>query len=402
MNDTVSFLSDLIRFPSTSGNEMEVVEFIARAFETVADEVSLVPIPPGIVDDPDYSSPVPGLSYEGRFNLRAVVRGSGGGRALIVNTHADVVPPSDGQVSPFTPIWKDGFIHGRGACDAKGQIATIWHVLKSLRDEGVRLRGDLIIHIVVEEEVGGNGTLAMVRTGELADSVLVLEPTGLEIMTSSRGAVWFRITTRGRPGHVGSGQASVSALKSAVAVTSILEAYHDNLLSQSKGIPLFDAFEDPMPITFGKLHSGNWPATVPGEAILEGVLGFLPTRTKEQVMAEMREAIGQQGDAWLRKKSELDFTYRHDCHVTPADAEVVAIMKKVVERVGGDAIISAFPASCDAWLYSNQLGLPTIIFGPGRLADAHSNHEKISLDDIETASDVIKSFVLEWSGSRSL
>jgi acetylornithine deacetylase len=399
MKETINLLCDLIRHPSISGNEEEVMSYIANAFAPIVDEVELVPIPSSIVNDPDYSDPIRGIDYDGRFNIRAVVKGSGGGKSLIVNTHADVVPPSEGQDSPFIPMIKDDFVYGRGACDAKGQIALLWRALKQLRAKDTQLKGDLILHIVVEEENGGNGTLALVRRQEKADSALVLEPTDLRIVTASRGAVWFRVICKGYPGHVGSSGGRVSALESAIKVIGILQAYHNRLLTESKGILLFDDFEDPMPITFGKLHSGNWPATVPGEAVLEGVFGFLPNRTKEWIMTEMHETIVEQGDPWLRENFDLEFTFRHDCHVTSPESPLVEQMKKVIKRQGQKARLSAMPSSSDAWLYNNQLTIPTVIFGPGQLTDAHSNDEKISVVDIDRASDILKSFILAWCES---
>jgi len=218
----------------------------------------------------------------------------------------------------------------------------------------------------------------------------------LKIVTSSRGAVWFRIKCLGRPGHVGSAESSISALKSAIDVMGILEAYHDRLLSESRDVPLFDEYKNPMPVTIGKLNAGRWPATVPGEAVLEGVFGFLPNRTKEQVMAEIRQLITQQGDPWLREHFSLDFTFRHDGHVTPPDAPIVVCMKKAVESAGERAILSGMPGSSDTWLYNNQLGISSILFGAGKLADAHSSHEMVSVDDIEKASDVMRRFICDW------
>ncbi len=398
MKEAVNLLCDLIRYPSTSGQEREAMEFIAKAFEPLVDQVELVHIPADIVYDPDYSDPLPGINYDSQFNIVAAVRGSGGGRSLIINTHADVVPPSGGQIAPFDPVVEAGSVHGRGACDAKGQIVTVWRALSRLKANGVKLKGNLYIHIVAQEENGGNGTLAIVRRWrEKADGVLVAEPTDLGIVTTARGAVWFRITCEGRPGHVGSAGQSVSALKSATAVMQILEGYHDRLLAKSRGAPLFDQFEDPMPVVFGTLHAGDWPATVPGQAVLQGVMGFLPNRTRERVMAEICDAIVQEGDLWLRENLSVEFTYRHDPYVTPADSPLVKTMEQAVESCGAPAILSAMPASSDAWFYRNQLKLPTITFGPGKLADAHTSHELISVAAIERASDILATFITAYA-----
>lgn len=402
MKETTKFLGDLIRYPSTPGREREVIEFIAQAFDPLLDQVELVPIRPDIVDDPDYSSTIPDLEYADRYNMRGVLKGQGDGNSLVINTHADVAPPSEGQESPFTPVLQGGRLLGRGACDAKGQIATLWHALRRLRDDDGALDGDLIVHIVVEEENGGNGTLALVRAGETADAALVMEPTNRRIVTSTRGAVWFRITCRGNPGHVGGGSGSASALKRAVTLMEDVEHYHDGLVRQSAGIPLFEAFDDPMPLTFGRLHSGDWPATVPGEAVLEGVLGFLPNRLKEEVMAEMQEVLQRENqDTSLAADCHLEFTYRHDPHVTPPEAPVVRVMRQVVDSFGDNTRPAALPCSSDTWLYSNQLGLPALLYGPGKLSDAHSNHEAISLAEIKRAGAVLTRFFYLWCASAS-
>ena len=101
----------------------------------------------------------------------------------------------------------------------------------------------------------------------------------------------------------------------AIRAMEILEQYHARLLAASRGIPLFDQFPNPMPITFGKLAAGDWPATAPARAVVEGVLGLLPNKTRYQVMEEMRQALLEGGDPWLREHFQLEFMYRHDAHV---------------------------------------------------------------------------------------
>jgi acetylornithine deacetylase len=307
-----------------------------------------------------------------------------------------VVPPSQGQERPFEPRVEDGVVRGRGACDAKGQAATLFTVLGAMRRLGMKPRGDVIAHLVVEEEVGGNGTLAMTRRGEKADACIVMEPTDLRIYSSVRGAVWFRVVCTGKPGHSGSAGGTVSALKMAIQVIGILENYHASLLAASRGIPLFDQFPNPMPITFGRLHAGDWPATAPARAVVEGVLGLLPNKTRYQVMEEMRQAIVAGGDAWLREHFQLEFMYRHDAHVLATDHPLVTGLQAACGEAGVAGEVSAMTASCDSWFYNNQLNIPSVVFGPGSLGFAHSNEEQIRLDDIATAAAVLLRFIEKW------
>ena len=391
------FLCELIRVPSLPGEEAAAVNCAAGWFSRVA-EVERIPLSDDLLMDADYSDPVPGLRYAGRCNLRVRAAGAAAGRTLLFNTHLDVVPASEGQDRPFDPELVDGIVRGRGACDAKGQVATVYLMLAALGRLKLRLNGDLLAHLVVEEEVGGNGTLAMARRGEKADGCIVMEPTELRIHSSVRGAVWFRVICKGKPGHSGRAGDTVSALKMAIQVIGILERFHARLLSESRGIALFDQYPNPMPITFGKLQAGNWPASAPAQAVFEGVLGLLPNKTRFEVMDEMREAIQAEADDWLKEHFQLEFMYRHDSHVLDPAHALPSGLAACCRETGLAGEIGAMTASCDSWLYNNRLGIPTVVFGPGSLSVAHSREEHIRMDEIEQAAVSLIRFAESWCG----
>ena len=398
LDEARRLLCDLIATPSLSGNESAAMDLAADAFAKHTD-VTHVEMTNSLRQDKDYSDPVGDIDYTGRYNLRAAIGGTGGGRSLLLNTHLDTVPPGQGQDQPYEPLVRDGLIFGRGSCDAKGQVASIYLAMAALRAMGVRLDGDLIAHLVTEEEVGGNGSLAMVRAGEKTDGCIILEPTDLKILTSIRGAVWFRIMLQGRSGHSGQAQRTKSALDMAITVIDILRDYHDRLLGESRGDPLFDKFPNPMPLTIGALHAGNWPATAPGEAVLEGVLGLLPNKTAQEVMDEMRSAIATEGGLEISENCDIHFTYRHDSSVVPVDHPLVKSLQAAANQTGHQGPIAAMPASCDAWFYNNQLKIPTVVFGAGSLGVAHSNNEHISLNDIAIAAEILANTVIRWCGA---
>jgi len=393
------FLCRLIAFPSISGSEHELMCWAEGEFQRLGVEVQRTPLNNAIKQDPDYSSPVAGIDYEGRFNLRLRRPGSGGGRRLLMNTHADVVPPSEGQVSPFEPVVRDGVVYGRGACDAKGQLATIYLLLAALGKLDVRLAGDVLVHVVNEEENGGNGTLAMVRAGEAAEACIVMEPTAGKIFSSVRGAVWFRVLCEGKAGHSGRAGDTTSALALARRAMDVLEKYHDDLLAASRGIPLFDKYENPMPITFGRCTAGDWPATAPSRAVVEGVLGLLPNKTRHAVMAEMRAVLV--GDPRLAGRVQIEFTYRHDSHVLDPGHPLVEGLRQCLAEWDLPAEVDAMTASCDSWWYNNELKIPTVVFGPGTLAYAHSNEEQIRLSEIAEAACVLTDFTTRWCGETT-
>ncbi len=123
------FLVELIRFPSTQGNESDCQQFVAEAFGELNFEVALVPIPETVINDPEYTHGDAETTYTDRPNILVNVAGTGAssGRSLILNTHTDVVP---------APAWNDAFephidgdtVTGRGSADAKGCVATLYLV----------------------------------------------------------------------------------------------------------------------------------------------------------------------------------------------------------------------------------------------------------------------------------
>ena len=314
----------------------------------------------------------------------------------MLNSHADVVPPSEGQGRPWEAVEKGGILRGRGACDAKGQVATIYLVLAALKKLDLQLAGDVIVHVVAEEEIGGNGTLAMVRAGESADACIVLEPSSNRVVSSARGVVWFRISCRGTPGHSGRPADTVSALTLARKVMDLFEKYHDDLLARSRGIALFDKYPDPMPINFGRCVAGDWPSTSPARAVVEGMLGFLPNKSRLQIMDEMRAVLEQSGDARLRDRVRLEFTFNHDSHVLSPQHPLVERLTKCCGDWGLSSETDALTATCDSWFYNNHLGIPTVVFGPGTLKYAHSNEEQIGLNEIGEAGCVLTDFAAQW------
>lgn len=235
LQQTSDFLSRLVGIPSTSGQESQAMAWLANQFSRFDVEIEKVPMTDALKSDPDYSSPIPDITYDGRCNLRIVRKGRDRSKALAFNAHVDVVPPSEGMDRPWSGRVEDGILYGRGACDTKGPLSTIYCLLAMLEEKQIDPEMDLIFHLVVEEENGGNGSLAMVRHGEKADGCIVLEPTEGKILTSVRGAVWFNIEFTGVAGHSGQVGRTRSALLMAHEAITCLTNYHRDLLAASKG-----------------------------------------------------------------------------------------------------------------------------------------------------------------------
>ena len=375
---TAGFLKRIISVKSLPGQEETLMRLLKDELLPLCDDVRLVKMPEKIQENPLYCSVKDGLSYENRHNLVLKVKG-GSSKTLIINAHADVVPAPEEMFSPYE---KDGIIYGRGACDDKGQIASIYMLLNAIRDSGRRPFKNLEIHIVVEEEIGGNGTLAIMEQDFNASFAVIMEPTDLKILTASRGAVWFKAIVKGVAGHSGEARAVKSALLKAVCLMDVLRNCHKKIFKRLKGAHPFEDFDNPMPLTFGKLHSGQWPATAPREAILEGVFGFLPGMTAKEVINEIIKNIKDAG-AQISEYTDMSFPLQRDSSVTLRELPCVNDFSRAVQAAGIKPVYSALPACCDMWFYTHERKIPAVIFGAGKLQHAHSDIEQVNLGDIK-------------------
>ena len=240
--------------------------------------------------------------------------------------------------------------------------------------------------------------MAMVRRGVKADAAIILESTDLAVFPAVRGAVWFELKVFGRAAHSGNVQGRISALDKAFDAIQIMRDYHDQLLAESRHLPLFDQYPDPMPLTIGQCQAGTWPASVPALAVLKGLIGFLPNKNRHEVQAELRQALLENGDEWLREHFELTFPMlNNDGHSLPVDHPLVTGLVKSIQKYGLPGQVQAMTAACDGWLYNNQAGIPTVIFGPGSLVYAHSKDEQICLKDILAAAEILADFIQDDS-----
>ena len=397
-DDAVGFLTGMMTFESVQGNECEVQALAAETFAALGLDVAPTPIPEDITDDEEYSKSPDAKPYAGRENLVVRRPGAGGGRSLILNSHTDVVPVKE-WAEGRTPVVKEGVVTGRGSADAKGCVATMYLVNRVLEALDVRTRGDLVTTVVIEEEVGGNGSLALIRQGVKADAVVVLEITDLAFCVANRGAVWFQLDVEGKPTHMGSITEGISAIDEALEVVELWRAFEQELIEGAKTQALFAEYERPAQLCVGMIQGGEWPSMVPAGCHVEGGIGFLPDRSLDEVKQALVDGIERRGDAWLKSHYALRFDKLHnDAFETPGDDAFVVSMGRSLSASGLDATPKGWISSCDARLWAKVAGLPTVVFGPGRLKEAHSNRESVKVADLQRAARALVRTVVDWCG----
>ncbi len=392
------FLMESIAFESTPGNEKGVIEYCRDRFAEAGCDCEEVGFPPDFQQDPEYSHPAEPHSYKGRANLVARRHGTGGGRSTILQSHVDVVP-AEGWEEAFTPKSEGGKVIGRGSLDAKGQVAAIYLAMLAIDKMGLVLSGDVMVQVVVEEEVGGNGALSLIRQGYLADAALICEGTDLYVHPANRGAIWFKLEIEGRATHMGRKHEGISAIDLGYKAIQALYEYEELIVKRSAGYPGFERYERPVQVNIGSINAGKWPSMVAGTAVIEGGVGFLPNMSMKQVKEEVDGVIRSIDDNWLRSHYKLTFPKLHnDSFETDYSHPMVADIAGACKESGLPGEVFGWNVSCDARLYSRIGRMPTVVFGPGSISQAHAREESIDFADIVKAAEVIVRYAQRWCG----
>jgi acetylornithine deacetylase len=347
------------------------------------------------------------LNYAHRPNVVGVIKGTGGGRSLILNGHIDTVtiePSDEWTRDPFGAEIVDGMMYGRGTSDMKGGLMAAIMAMTFLKRAGVRLRGDVIIQSVVNEEHAGNGTLDLVRRGITADAAVVLEPTNNTVAVSHPGGLYWQVKVPGRARSPGArwssaGQDGVSAIeKLPVVIGSLLD-----LEKRYNAVVNDDPMEvgrAPFSLVIGKIAGGHYETVTAGEVTMRGGAYFAPGAGEiVDVMGEFRGAIARanQSDEFLREnKARVEFLHHDDSTRQSPQIPVATYMCTVLKDRGGQGHVCAGPFCCDMRHLVNQGNIPSIIFGPGTIAQAHKPDEHIALAEYLDCIEHLIDFVFVW------
>jgi acetylornithine deacetylase len=305
-----------------------------------------------------------------RPSVVATKHGSGGGRSLLLNGHLDTVGVA-GMEAPFEPRVEDGRLYGRGAYDMKGALAAIMLAAT----EATRLRGDVIVTLVADEELGSIGTEAVVERMH-ADAAIVVEPTELRVAVAHRGFVGFELRTSGVAAHGSRPDLGVDAIaKMGPVIVALAEL--DERLQTGPHHPLVGSAS----LHSSLIEGGQELSSFPASCVLTGERRTIPGETVDQVEQELRAAAG---DAELRLIASRD--------PLPADTEhpFVELVGKVAEA--GEYVGALFWT--DAALIAGA-GIPTVLFGPAG-EGAHAEVEWVDLASLDRVRDVVGRVAAEW------
>ncbi|QWW70999.1 M20 family metallopeptidase [Rhizobium sp. WYJ-E13] len=417
----VATLSDLVRFPSVvksnpkeaGPGERDCQLYLQKRLEKLGFTTDLWD-PDGPALYAKYEGRPganKGRTFEGRPNLGGTLAGIGGGRSIMLTGHIDVVPPGaidHWATDPFDPVLKEGFLHGRGTVDMKGGVACMLMAVEILEELKVPLSGDIVFTTVVDEEIGGMGSLAMVDRGFKADAGIMTEPTGNKIAPLCHGILWGKIIIDGIGGHA---ELTPNAWYSSgpVDAVQLCRQMLDGIdilnrrwmFDPRKNHPLMDL---PNQIIVTQMSAGEHPSSMAGRAEIIIDAQYLPSEKDEfglggKVKREIEEHVRHvcQADPYLRAHlARVEWILDADCAEIPADSSFIGIFQNAVKTADLDPVLSGFGAHSDIGLPTGLGNTPTVNFGPGDPALSHQPNERVSVRDLIDCTKAIALAIEEW------
>jgi len=353
--NVVELLQALVRIPSVNpdGNpgtettgEAECAAYVAEFLRQSGASVELEPVLPG------------------RPNVVGLFPSNAPGKKRVVFApHLDTVSIVGMTIDPFSGEQRDGKIWGRGASDTKGPMAAMLWALWEMREQLPALDYEICFVGLVGEEAGQHGAKAFVEQHK-AHFAVIGEPTELGIVHTHKGSTWLHLTTRGKASHASTPERGDNAIYKMMDVIRML---------RETVIPGLAGLSAPIlgspTASVGTIRGGSKINIVPDFCEVSVDFRTIPAQDRpgfvEGIVEELRKVCPDLEATWHQSRP---------LWTDPAHPLVGAL-----ERAGG--IPCGAPWFCDAAIFAAG-GIPAVAVGPGSIAQAHTNDEWISLDDL--------------------
>jgi acetylornithine deacetylase/succinyl-diaminopimelate desuccinylase family protein len=366
MSPVLQTLADLVRINSINSSyeggpgEKEVAAYVRRFFEQRGIEVWELEV------------------FPGRNNVIACVPGRDPSRRIIFEAHMDPVSIKGMSIDPFDPVIRDGKLHGRGSVDDKAGLAAMMHAVTDIHASGEPPPCELWLAAVVDEEFSFRGVVKLCE-GLKADAAVVAEPTEFKCVIASKGVLRWRIRTKGKAAHSAKPHLGINAITAMSRVVLALNEDHERM--QQVQHPLLG----PATCNVGVIHGGVQVNFVPDEAVIEIDRRLLPGEEVESVLAHYQSLL----DALMKQHpdviAEMEQPMLQDWSFqTDANAPLVQLSRDVLRGMKREDGVSGVPFGSDASKFA-RLGIPTILFGPGSIDQAHAAVEYVECAEVEAA-----------------
>lgn len=317
----------------------------------------------------------------GRPNAIGRLEGKAGAPTMIWEGHLDTVQV-DGMEAPFVPRIEAGRLYARGAVDDKGCLAMFMMAMRALKRRG-RARCDLTFLAAVGEEVAFEGVTHHIRTHRPYDLGIAGEPTDLEVISACKGVIRWAIDVTGRGAHSSKPQEGVNAIAVATALIAYLDAH---IAATEREHPLLGK----RTLTCTMMQAGEGPNTVPAHARLTFDFRTLPDQTGSQAWTEIAGVVA----AFERTRSDGARLLMHPPFIDSVSMEVdhgSPVVQRLSEALlahGRTGTVAGVPFGSDASKLT-RAGTPTVIYGPGRIEQAHAVDEYVEIAEVARAASVL-------------
>lgn len=289
---------------------------------------------------------------------------------LLFAPHTDTVSVAGMTVDPFAAEIRDGCIFGRGASDTKGSIAAMLHALESCRDRLDTLSHEIWFAGLMGEETGLLGSEALAKQ-ESFDFVIAGEPTGLDVVHTTKGSAWITVRTHGIAAHGSRPEAGRNAI---YAMADIIRTVRDEI------IPGLSGLSDPIlgnpTINVGTISGGSKTNIVPHACEITLDARTIPGQSLDPILARLREtAPDADVTVWSNEPLATD----------PNHPLIETFVNLGSRRTGA-------PWFCDAAHFASA-GTPAIALGPGSIDQAHTKDEFIRVADLEAGAEFFARFL---------
>lgn len=404
---SIEFLQQMIAIPSVTGDEAAIQAFVADYTKRIGLDVDMWET------DWDELKKHPGyrpvaMGYEGRPNIVATLKGTGGGRSLLLNGHTDVIPVGNGEGwsdNPWSAKIENGRIYGRGSADMKSGVASHILAVEYLKKAGVKLKGDVYINVVIDEEVSGHGTLDTVMRGYKADAGISGETSDLAVQPACIGRIWFEIAVQGKPAGIQKRYEGISGIDLGNKVVQAVKELEDQRVATVHH-PLYPNALDSLPCIIGSFQAGNYPSAFPDTALLKGSIGTVPGENHEGVKQSLVDKISEMAakDPWMKDHPPVVRFVGYDAQASEIAVDhpiVDLVSKNYTELTGKKPVISGRQGAADTRFLNLYADTPTVIFGPGSTAVMHANDEYVSIEDYITSIKVMALCIYDWCGAEN-
>jgi acetylornithine deacetylase/succinyl-diaminopimelate desuccinylase-like protein len=301
-------------------------------------------------------------------------------RRVLLVPHLDTVHVADER--QWNPLRKAGRIWGRGACDTKGSIAAMLGALVEISRRRRRpMATEILFAGVVDEEYAQAGSRALLTRRPKADLAIVGEPTRLQVVTAHKGSLCLRLNTRGRSAHGSRPDLGRNAIHAMARVVEALETDYAATLRRRRH-PLLGC----PTVSVGTIQGGSQPNIVPEACSMTLDRRTLPGETEAGVRREISAFLAH-------RNLKTTFASEKLVPCPPMETNPDLPLVRQLLRCRGQRWPAGAQFFCDAAVLSEG-GIPSVVFGPGDIAQAHTAREWISVTSLQRASDFLVRFLL--------